>query len=206
MSLCSMFTCNSKSDEFEKAVTQIGQLKELSLSVDSAESDGEVRSKCWRFMCSSNSLGLSVVYGHMGHSLTGNFGVAWLRNWRFKLDRRGEPVPAVFAWNELLLLLFKVPATLVEEEVESSCLFVKFVLEDVVVDQPFCGKYGEETLNFEVDAKEDEDEDEDDSPLQRTYCFCCLILLLPVRSSSINDKISLSFVLLFFFYTKNNNI
>lgn len=47
MSLCSMLTCNSKSDELGKDVTQNGQLNVLSrVGGDSGGRDGDVRSKC----------------------------------------------------------------------------------------------------------------------------------------------------------------
>lgn len=62
MSLCSMLTCSSRSEEFGKDVIQRGQLKIPSLDGgDSGGKDGEVRSKCCRLICSSSLNGLSEL-------------------------------------------------------------------------------------------------------------------------------------------------
>jgi len=62
ISLCSILTCNSRSEEFGKDVTQRGQLKTPSRDGgDSGGKDGEVRSKCWRLICSSSLSGLSEL-------------------------------------------------------------------------------------------------------------------------------------------------
>jgi hypothetical protein len=62
MSLCSMLTCNSKSDALANIVTQNGQLNLLSRAeIDSGGRDGDVRSKCWRLICSCNLNGQSEL-------------------------------------------------------------------------------------------------------------------------------------------------
>lgn len=62
MSLCSMLTCSSRSEEFGKDVTQSGQLKIPSRDGgDSGGKDGDVRSKCCLLICSSNLSGLSEL-------------------------------------------------------------------------------------------------------------------------------------------------
>lgn len=95
ISLCSILTCNSRSEEFGKDVTQRGQLKTPSRDGgDSGGKDGEVRSKCWRLICSSSLSGLSELYGHIGHSCTGSFGEACERSCKFRPERSGEPWPA----------------------------------------------------------------------------------------------------------------
>lgn len=94
-----MLTCSSKSDPFGNDVTQIGQLNVISVSIswveeDSGGKDGEVKSKCWRLICSSSLKGLFDLKGHIGHSWTGSFGAACEFSVRLRLDRNGEPWPA----------------------------------------------------------------------------------------------------------------